>query len=222
MTAVEQHTLYTLQNVTVVGADGKTDIIQATPNHPFYVMGTGWTDAGDLTAGEELEEPDGSYADVVSSEADPDSAGVTVYNLTVNGDHTYFVDQGGAVVWVHNVFCPNPFGKVGDLVTQGTRIKVEAQLGAAGFTKIETEVEFLQGAGGLKTRFADVVGTNAAGERAIVQIGKLTPSGSLITRELNAIFDIALSPAFNELLSHGVGRAESSVGFGRVWTVLRI
>lgn len=102
VTAVEQHTAYSVQDVTIRNADGTTEIIQATPTHPFYVESQGFTAAGDLMAGEQIEDANGGYATVVSSVTLAEPQGMTVYNFTVNNDHTYFVDQGGDAVWVHN------------------------------------------------------------------------------------------------------------------------
>jgi hypothetical protein len=69
------------------------------------VEGLGFTSAQDLYAGEMIEEASGGYASVVSSISEAHPQGVTVYNFTVANDHTYFVDQGGDAVWVHNVTC---------------------------------------------------------------------------------------------------------------------
>jgi hypothetical protein len=105
VTAVQQHTAVVLQDVTLVNTDGSTQVIQTTPDHPFYVEGLGFTNAQDLYAGEMIEEASGGYASVVSSISEAHPQGVTVYNFTVANDHTYFVDQGGDAVWVHNVTC---------------------------------------------------------------------------------------------------------------------
>ena len=37
---------------------------------------------------------------------------VNVYNFEVAGDHTYFVDQGGEPVWVHNDCSLGAFGDI--------------------------------------------------------------------------------------------------------------
>lgn len=106
VTAVIQHTAYALEDVTILDASGKSETIQATLEHPFYVEGLGWTGSSHLIAGEHLLEPDGSEATVTSVTTESHPEGVTVYNFTVDTDHTYFVDQGGAAVWVHNNCSP--------------------------------------------------------------------------------------------------------------------
>lgn len=100
--ALYQHTAYALEDVTIQDASGADETIDVTPEHPFYVVGVGWTGSSQLTAGERLSQPDGSEATVVSAIADPRPAGVTVYNFEVDQDHTYFVNQGAGAVWVHN------------------------------------------------------------------------------------------------------------------------
>ncbi len=66
--------------------------------------------AGELTAGDLVQESDGSWQSVLSSTREDFANGITVYNLQVEGDHTYFVTDGvGAedAIWVHND-CVNP------------------------------------------------------------------------------------------------------------------
>lgn len=70
-------------------------LIEATPEHPFWVAGAGWTAAGALEPGAELVGPNAvrsvrSLATGIATQ--------TVYNLEVEGTHTYYA--GG--VLVHN------------------------------------------------------------------------------------------------------------------------
>jgi hypothetical protein len=105
VTQLFRHTVTELDDVVIQAADGSLETIQCTPEHPFYVDGQGWTDAGDLVAGEHLVEPDGTEVTVVSSTMEAHPEGVTVYNFEVDGDHTYFVSADGQAVesvWVHN------------------------------------------------------------------------------------------------------------------------
>jgi hypothetical protein len=81
------------------------DVRRCAAEDPFRVEGRGWTRAADLAPGDRVANPDGTFAAVVSNEYEYHPAGLTVYNFSVYGDHTYFVDDGaGAVVpvWVHN------------------------------------------------------------------------------------------------------------------------
>jgi hypothetical protein len=74
------------------------ELIEVTPRHPFWIAGDGWVDAGQLSPGDELSTGDGDPASVVSVASTARTE--TVYNLTVDEHHTYFV--GAAETWVHN------------------------------------------------------------------------------------------------------------------------
>lgn len=76
--------------------------MRVTPTHPFWVDGV-WVIAGDLKAGNELAGVDGSPMLVDSIESV--KFGVRVYNIEVEGTHTFFVDG----VLVHNKD-PDPEG----------------------------------------------------------------------------------------------------------------
>ena len=60
----------------IQGADGKNETIQATTTHPFYVEGIGFTPAGNLVAGEQVEDSSGNYGTVVSSVSEAEPQGV--------------------------------------------------------------------------------------------------------------------------------------------------
>lgn len=77
---------------------GATERISATAEHPFHVRGAGWVEAGDLKVGDILDTGDATSCAVEAIEAG--EADVTVHNLTVDEDHTYFVGLGN--IWVHN------------------------------------------------------------------------------------------------------------------------
>ncbi|MFE0684238.1 polymorphic toxin-type HINT domain-containing protein [Streptomyces sp. NPDC058961] len=83
---------------SLVSVDTGDEKIRATPDHPFWVIGKGWTGAAELLPGDHLKTLDGSPARVssVKSESGP----VSVYNFAVDQNHTYFVGDGG--VLVHN------------------------------------------------------------------------------------------------------------------------
>jgi Pretoxin HINT domain len=77
-------------------AGGET--IETTAAHRFAVEGQGFVSADLLRPGDRLSTHDGRGAEVVSTTIRTDE--VTVYNLTVDRLHTFFV--GGAALWVHN------------------------------------------------------------------------------------------------------------------------
>lgn len=111
--------------IEYVNPEGKTAILYATPEHPFWVKDHGWTPAGRLQSGHVLEicDPDGydegyrrmgslqelalsggRWSATVVSVAESDLV-TTVYNFEVEEFHTYFVGVFG--VWVHNIKSPS-------------------------------------------------------------------------------------------------------------------
>nr|WP_242466809.1 polymorphic toxin-type HINT domain-containing protein [Brevibacillus brevis] len=75
--------------------------IESTFNHPFYVKDKGWTFVKDLKVGDLLVQSDGNTLKIESIELLHKK--VTVYNMTVDEFHTYFVSDLG--IWVHNTNC---------------------------------------------------------------------------------------------------------------------
>jgi hypothetical protein len=78
--------------------------IQTTPEHPFYTLERGWVNAGELKVGEHIRKADGGYGKVERVEREQRQQ--TMYNLTVEKAHTFFV---GTKRWlVHNTCNPLP------------------------------------------------------------------------------------------------------------------
>lgn len=84
------------------GAAGdKTEVVTATGGHPFWVSDVGvWRDAKDLSAGDDVRTAEGSSLEVVGTTARTEY--LTVYNLTVDGLHTFYVLAGKTPVLAHN------------------------------------------------------------------------------------------------------------------------
>jgi RHS repeat-associated protein len=80
----------------------KPGVLTATANHPMWVEGTGWVDAGDLKAGDPIRGPPGSLTRITSVRDRGQVGGQTVYNLTVATIHTYRVLVAGVDLLVHN------------------------------------------------------------------------------------------------------------------------
>ncbi len=74
------------------------ELIETTPDHPFYSEDGDWVTAGELEAGDQIRQADGSYGTVETIELvyrlQP------MYNLTVAAAHTFFVGEGQWLV--HN------------------------------------------------------------------------------------------------------------------------
>lgn len=75
------------------------EVVETTAAHRFAAEKRGFVSAGELRPGDTLSTHNDRGTEVVSIEAR--SAEVTVYNLSVDRFHTFFI--GGARLWVHNV-----------------------------------------------------------------------------------------------------------------------
>jgi RHS repeat-associated protein len=80
--------------------DGRTERLTATAEHPLYLQGRGWVDAGQVRTGDRLLAPGGTTP-VVTGTARYQAVR-QVRNLTVAGTHTYYVVIDGAPALVHN------------------------------------------------------------------------------------------------------------------------
>jgi hypothetical protein len=78
---------------------GGGETLRVTEEHPLWVEGEGWVEAGKLRSGDHIALADaGGWATVQSLRGPPGKE--TVYNFVVATTHTYFVGSGGT--WVHN------------------------------------------------------------------------------------------------------------------------
>ncbi len=87
----------------VLDSGSSTEVIGATPEHPFYVEGRGWVVAGDLKPGDQIMsrasgEGHGGALLVKAVNARPETE--DTYNFEVADTHAYFV--GKLQAWVHN------------------------------------------------------------------------------------------------------------------------
>jgi hypothetical protein len=94
------------------------DTITATAEHPFYVVGNGFVHARGLAIGNAIVTRAGPALIVKSVEWHHRPQGYTVYNFSVEDDHTYFVGVAAGGVWVHNSVGPNRIDPWGLKFTQ--------------------------------------------------------------------------------------------------------
>ena len=87
-----------LVHITINGEE-----IVTTDNHPFYVQGRGFIEAGSLLVGDRLISVNGEDLIVEDYCIELTDEPVSVYNFQVEDFHTYFV--GDCAVWVHNAEC---------------------------------------------------------------------------------------------------------------------
>ncbi|WP_284166147.1 polymorphic toxin-type HINT domain-containing protein, partial [Frigidibacter sp. SD6-1] len=79
-------------------ASGQSSRLGVTAEHPLYVEGRGWVQAGELAVGDRIVNADGGVITVVSRELD--DRPMIVHNLEIAGAHTYFA--GELEAWGHN------------------------------------------------------------------------------------------------------------------------
>ncbi len=93
-----------LRLVRVRAGSGAEQTIETTDDHPFFVVGHGWSAARDLVPGDRLTQPDGEMAEVAATERRDHPEGVPVFNFEVEGTHNYFVARSpdDAFVLAHN------------------------------------------------------------------------------------------------------------------------
>ncbi|MEK7674620.1 MAG: polymorphic toxin-type HINT domain-containing protein [Verrucomicrobiota bacterium] len=99
ITEVFRHEVTNLVVLTVGG-----EVIETTPEHPFWVRNEGWVRAGQLKAGDELLIRSGAWLPIIALE--PRQGQFTVFNFEVEGWNTYYV--GGCRVSVHNTWGTKP------------------------------------------------------------------------------------------------------------------
>jgi hypothetical protein len=81
-----------------------TVTITCSPEHPFWVPDAGWREAGTLQPGSPLLTKDGLTVRIGSIECKEGS--FTVYNIEVEGFHTYYVSSLGILVHNKSVRAP--------------------------------------------------------------------------------------------------------------------
>ncbi|MDT0346324.1 polymorphic toxin-type HINT domain-containing protein [Streptomyces litchfieldiae] len=90
-----------LVTLTVTDDHGNSDPLTSTAEHPYWAPETGeWVDAEDLQPGTQLLTSAGAHTRITTVETQ--AAWASVYNLTIEGVHTYHVQAGQTPVLVHN------------------------------------------------------------------------------------------------------------------------
>ncbi|MFF5962946.1 ricin-type beta-trefoil lectin domain protein [Streptomyces collinus] len=137
------------------------DVLNSTVGHRLYVEGRGWTLASDLRVGDRLRTPDGAFQRVAGLRLQPDLSPVQVFDLTVEGLHTFYVSAAGTgarAVLVHN--CTNIVADegIGGAHTLGQHVN-------------KNDLEMMQKAektrGGVATRWTDQATAARAVDQAI-------------------------------------------------------
>lgn len=121
--------------VKLMAKDGFEQKIQATDDHPFFVVGKGWKQTVELKEGD-LIETDGHGSMKVISLLDENRTDLT-YNFTVADFHTYYVTERN--VLVHNCGRGKQVGNIINTNGSTNASDIVAKAKDVGFTPTQTE-----------------------------------------------------------------------------------
>lgn len=123
---------------------GNTASLRSTEEHPFWVVGKGWTPLIQLRPGDQLQLVDGGFASVdqVSATGHMED----VFNFEVDDIHNYFV--GSAGVLVHNTSDPAQNGRPAFMVDASNAAHRQS-------TPVTSTLELPNGETGLITEHSD-------------------------------------------------------------------
>ena len=142
--------------------------IQTTTEHPFWVKDRGRIEACDLQAGDELSTSSGEW--VTIEKVVNDGTVTTVYNMTVELWHTYFVGEPtwGFDIWVHNNhnLSPHKIGRVGEILA-------EEELTSRGWNVVHTLSHGNQG--------VDIIAQKVIGGRLRTIVVEVKANGSRLS-----------------------------------------
>jgi len=94
----------------------QTETFGITKEHPVWVIGKGWVDAGQLKAGDKVDSLNGRVSVVKQITQRPQNE--RTYNIEVEDYHTYFVGDSG--LWVHNMCGGNGGADGGNVAGSGS------------------------------------------------------------------------------------------------------
>jgi RHS repeat-associated protein len=122
ITAVLVHHDADLYDLTIK-ANGRTAVIDTTTSHPFWDATTRrWVKAAALRYGTHLRTPSGDTATVLGGRPPRDRFG-RMWDLTIPGDHDFYINTTAADILVHNCDISNP-----ESFTGASRADAETEL----------------------------------------------------------------------------------------------
>ncbi len=123
--AVLVHHDTNLYNLSV-GSGHRRALIHTTRNHPFWDVSTGhWTKAAALQDGDRLKTPHGAAVTVLHGLTPRRHQG-WMWDLTVSGDHDFYIVTAAATILVHNIVCRSlPSTSTAKNIALGTRTDIQ-------------------------------------------------------------------------------------------------
>lgn len=115
----------------------ETELFKLTDEHPLWLQGKGWTEAGDIVPGDIIASEQGDTM-VIANDAVKEP--VRVYNFSVQHTPSYFA--GARQIWVHNAGCSiDLYTKAWSKLAKHERgfrgeLEVFAELTAKGYTPV--------------------------------------------------------------------------------------
>ncbi|WP_419330183.1 DNA/RNA non-specific endonuclease [Acinetobacter sp. ULE_I037] len=100
--ATKETTDQVIFEVVIQNQQGQQEKLETTAEHPFWIKNYGWLKASLLQSGMKLVDRNDEELTIVSQVLVPNKL-ETVYNIEVDGFHTYHVGELGT--WVHNANC---------------------------------------------------------------------------------------------------------------------
>ncbi|NUU17798.1 hypothetical protein HP550_11120, partial [Cellulomonas humilata] len=212
------------------------EVVTCSPEHPFWVEGTGWCPAGALVPGDLLRTADGRTQAVDAVSARP-GTGWTVHNVTVRGAHTYHV--GSSAVLVHNKaieadFVPRQRALVGEVEAHARRASDATQRAqalpedAAGRAELIREAESLgkearqlQGEANRASSIEDVAELedwHAGAKARLAQLEQRLPAAPEPVPVEPQTHEFTAEGAMNELRQEGHWTTLNRDHPGRTWT----
>ena len=152
------------------------EVIKATPEHPFYVVGSGFTQASNLQEGMTLMLSTGEYVIIDQLENDLKDQLVNTYNFSVKDNNNYYVGSQGLLVhnlcsiedltsdkikidadWYRDFDALMEKGEIKKEHIDAIREKLDGKVGAD-FDKVMDQLDILEGASNLVANISDDMG----------------------------------------------------------------
>jgi hypothetical protein len=163
-------------------------LLQVSPEHPFWVVGRGWQEAGALTVGAILLDREGQPRPVTA--IDRREGRFVVHNIEVAGVHDYWVGEPG--ILVHNkAMRASAALRAAELLRRANELPPETPNRQAMIDeaqRLTTEAEAVEEAGGTASQEVEDQIANLDGQ---IEVAELPPRTQALARDAQALADRA-------------------------------